>query len=301
MRQVFGKYLASVNFNRHTMNGEVGLRFLDWDLTKSKYDETDFLPLMVTPGPVLIILAVYLLYVLKIGPSLMTKREPYKLKAALVLYNAIQVIGSVYLVRRYFGQLMEQGIFPKTCHLAIENERREILLSIWFYFAAKVTELLDTVFFVLRKKDSQVTFLHLYHHSVMMIGTWAFLKYWPSTTLIFIGFLNSLVHVFMYTYYGLAALGPKVAKYIFWKKYMTKFQLIQFVCIIIHYNIAVRVSDCPPSKGEAAFIACNTLFFLVLFLNFYRQSYTKRKQQLSNGVCKPAYNKEECINSTKEE
>ncbi|XP_038210397.1 elongation of very long chain fatty acids protein-like isoform X2 [Zerene cesonia] len=230
------------------MSNSVGLRFPEWDMAKSKYDEVDSLPLMATPGPMLMILAAYLLFVLKIGPSLMTKREPYKLTITLLLYNVFQVVLSAYMVQK-------------------------ILFDIWIYFAAKVTELLDTVFFVLRKKDSQVTFLHLYHHSIMMFGTWMYLKYWPSYTLYFIGFLNALVHVFMYTYYGLAALGPKVAKYIFWKKYMTRLQLIQFVCIIIHYIIAVNRTECPPAKGVAMFVACNTSFFMFLFLNFYRQNY----------------------------
>lgn len=108
----------------------------------------------------------------------------------------------------------------------------QILFGTYFYFGAKLTELLDTVFFVLRKKENQISFLHLYHHSVMVIGTWAMLKYWPSHSLIFIGFLNSLVHVFMYTYYGLAALGPNVAKYLTWKKYMTKFQLVSKIVFI---------------------------------------------------------------------
>lgn len=105
----------------------------------------------------------------------------------------------------------------------------QILLGNYLYLSAKFTELLDTVFFVLRKKDNQITFLHLYHHSSMVFATWALLKYWPSHTLVFIGFLNSLVHVFMYTYYGLAALGPNVAKYLGWKKYMTTFQLVSFI------------------------------------------------------------------------
>ncbi|XP_050342688.1 elongation of very long chain fatty acids protein-like [Nymphalis io] len=259
------------------MSVDVGLRFPVWDLSKSQYEETDFLPLMSTPGPVMVILAVYLLYVLKIGPALMIKREPYKLTTVLLLYNALQVAYSIYLVQKYFRHLSQHGLVPTTCLINQETERSEILFSIWLYFAAKVSELLDTVFFVLRKKDSQITFLHLYHHSIMMIGTWAYLKYWPSDTLYFIGFLNSLVHVFMYTYYGLSALGPKVAKYIIWKKYMTKFQLVQFVCIIIHYIAAVQNSQCPPSSGVATFIATNTAFFLILFLHFYRQSYSRRK------------------------
>lgn len=37
--------------------------------------------------------------------------------------------------------------------------------------------LVEQVFFVLRKKQSQVTFLHIYHHSNMAVSTWAYLKY----------------------------------------------------------------------------------------------------------------------------
>lgn len=37
---------------------------------------------------------------------------------------------------------------------------------------------------------------------------------------------NSFIHVLMYTYYGLAALGPHIAKYLWWKKYLTILQLV---------------------------------------------------------------------------
>jgi len=42
-----------------------------------------------------------------------------------------------------------------------------------------------------------------------------------------IGFLNSVVHVIMYFYYMVAAMGPKYQKYIWWKKYMTWIQLVR--------------------------------------------------------------------------
>ena len=41
-----------------------------------------------------------------------------------------------------------------------------------------------------------------------------------------IGFLNSVVHVAMYTYYMIAAMGPKYQKYLWWKKYITTIQLV---------------------------------------------------------------------------
>lgn len=63
-------------------------------------EEIDELPFMASLGPVLTILAVYLVFVLKIGPVFMRKREGYKLTYTLLIYNAIQVAFSVYLVYR---------------------------------------------------------------------------------------------------------------------------------------------------------------------------------------------------------
>lgn len=38
--------------------------------------------------------------------------------------------------------------------------------------------------------------------------------------------LNCCVHVIMYTYYALSAMGPAYQKYLWWKKYMTTIQLV---------------------------------------------------------------------------
>lgn len=39
--------------------------------------------------------------------------------------------------------------------------------------------------------------------------------------------LNCVVHVIMYTYYGLSAMGPNYQKYLWWKKYLTTIQLVR--------------------------------------------------------------------------
>jgi len=51
-----------------------------------------------------------------------------------------------------------------------------------------------------------------------------------------IGCLNSVVHVFMYFYYMVAAMGPKYQKYIWWKKYMTRIQLVSLSNMYQHVN-----------------------------------------------------------------
>ena len=39
--------------------------------------------------------------------------------------------------------------------------------------------------------------------------------------------LNSFVHVVMYSYYLLAAMGPRVQRYLWWKKYLTGLQMVR--------------------------------------------------------------------------
>lgn len=262
----------------------IGLKNPDWDISKGKFEFTDSLPLMSSPGPIFCILGAYLLFVLKIGPAYMQKREGFKLKYPLLVYNVAQVVLSAFMVLVYYNHMKKYGFINKSCLLAQDPTRSEVIKLIYIYFAAKVTELLDTIFFVIRKKNNQVTFLHVYHHSVMMIGTWAYLKYAPSDNVVFIGFMNSLVHVFMYSYYGLASLGPGVAKYLWWKKYMTSFQLIQFLSILVQYFVSLFVSDCPPSRTVYSFFILNIFTFIVLFLNFYKKSYAKAGHSKRNGV-----------------
>jgi len=89
------------------------------------------------------------------------------------------------------------------------------------------------VFFVLRKKQNQITFLHVFHHTIMAAFSWCYLKFLPGEQGAIIGFLNSVVHVIMYSYYLIAALGPKYKKYLWWKKYMTWIQLVIIYAYII--------------------------------------------------------------------
>lgn len=63
-------------------------------------DETvDSWFLMSSPGPVVAVVMVYLVFVLKIGPEYMKNRKPMDLKRIMVLYNAFQVCYSIWMCR----------------------------------------------------------------------------------------------------------------------------------------------------------------------------------------------------------
>lgn len=58
--------------------------------------------------PVTIILVVYLAFVLKIGPDLMMSRRPLNIDRYVMVYNAVQILYSSYLVKE-----VSKNIFSK--------------------------------------------------------------------------------------------------------------------------------------------------------------------------------------------
>jgi len=145
----------------------------------------------------------------------------------LLVYNFFQVALSVWMV--YEGVVIWQ-YYSWRCQ-PVDWSRtpkayREARV-VYVYYMAKITELLDTIFFVLRKNDRQVTFLHVYHHTVMPMISWGTSKYYPGGHGTFIGWINSFVHIVMYSYYFLSAFGPQMQKYLWWKKYITNLQMVR--------------------------------------------------------------------------
>lgn len=241
---------------------------------------------MKSPLPVLSFLVIYLVFVLKIGPDYMRNRKPFELKGLMIAYNAYQVVFSVWLCcQAFYVKNAVPYLLNHTCRNPAPNKEFQEALSrgAWWYFFSKITELLDTVFFVLRKKQSQVTFLHVYHHSITMVGSWGYLKFLPGEQGVVIGFLNSLVHIVMYSYYLIAALGPRFQKYLWWKKYMTWIQLSQF-CIMLAYLVFIIVMDCKLPKGLTLFFFTNVVIFLYLFSDFYIKAYKRPRKLLKTVV-----------------
>ena len=60
-----------------------------------------------------------------------------------------------------------------------------------------------------------------------------------DVTAFFVGMVNSFIHTLMYVYYGLAAVGPSMQKYLWWKRYMTKLQLVSHLHRFFQYYYVV--------------------------------------------------------------
>ena len=137
-------------------------------------------------------------------------------------------------------------------------------------------DLLDTVFFALRKKTSHISFLHLYHHiSVPLLG-WAFLKVNPMLPVgrLFC-LMNSFIHFVMYSYYFMAAYGPQLRKYLWWKRYLTMIQLSQFAVLGVYCFFLLMFQQGYPMFWLLVGLP-QPFFFFYMFYDFYRRSYNVR-------------------------
>ncbi|KAJ4442273.1 hypothetical protein ANN_12140 [Periplaneta americana] len=149
----------------------------------------------------------------------------------------------------------------------------------WWYYLSKFTEFMDTIFFVLRKKDNQVTVLHLYHHTVTPLETWICVKFIAGGHGTFSNLVNNIVHIVMYFYYMVSAMGPKYQKYLWWKKHLTLLQLLQFTLVFIH-SAQVLIFDCGYPKFVAGLLLFHSVIFFVLFFDFYQKAYLKERKKL---------------------
>ncbi|TRZ02781.1 hypothetical protein DNTS_028825 [Danionella cerebrum] len=145
---------------------------------KRSNKRTDPWLLVYSPIPIICIFLCYL-GIIWIGPKLMKNAEPVNLKVVLILYNFAMVGLSVYMFHEflitswtanysYLCQPVDYSTSPLGMRMAS---------VCWWFFFSKVIELSDTVFFILRKKNSQLTFLHVYHHGTMIFNWWAGVKF----------------------------------------------------------------------------------------------------------------------------
>lgn len=228
--------------------------------------------------PTLVLVAGYV-YIVKIwGPRFMKDRKPYNIDTFLIYYNASQVILSAYI----FIQLLRAGWagdYSFRCQPVDYSTSPKAMLMLHachVYYLSKFTEFIDTFCFVARKKFNQVSLLHVVHHGLMPISVWPGARFVGGGHSSFFGLLNTLVHVVMYFYYMMSAMGPKYRKYLWWKQHLTTMQMLQFIGVMVHGFQLIFYDDCDFPWQFSQFIAAHGVLFFILFSEFYVTNYFKR-------------------------
>ncbi|XP_074036572.1 very long chain fatty acid elongase AAEL008004 [Leptinotarsa decemlineata] len=238
-------------------------------------------PLMQSPVPTLMMVLGYLYVIIFLGPRMMENRKPFKLREVLIIYNGAQVLYSLFMLYEHLmsGWFWDYSYKCQPVDYSHNSKALRMANLCWWYYISKLTEFADTLFFVLRKKDSQVSFLHLYHHSLTPVETWCLVKFLAGGHGTFSNLINNLVHVIMYSYYMIAAMGPEYQKYLWWKKYLTTIQLLQFTLVFIH-SAQLLWLDCGYPKLIGGFLLLHSTIFFGLFTHFYYQTYKPKPKSL---------------------
>ncbi|KAI1286104.1 Elongation of very long chain fatty acids protein 1 [Halotydeus destructor] len=232
------------------------------------------------PWKIMATLGVYLTFVLAVGPSWMRNRKPMELKTPMRVYNVLNVISNAFVCS--IGLIYTLFTYKCwVCHEPESNYAPEWVkgVLIYGYLYLKIFDLMDTVFFVLRKKSNQITVLHLVHHSVMPLTVYLGCKIAPYSPSGMIVICNSFVHVIMYTYYYLASF-PNMQQHLWWKKYLTLVQLIQFTIIFTHNLSILTTATCDFPKINLFLQMSESAYFMYAFGKFYFKSYTKKDKAI---------------------
>ncbi|KAI6651489.1 hypothetical protein LOD99_5097 [Oopsacas minuta] len=230
--------------------------------------------LMSSPFPTFFLVALYMLIIL-LGPTLMKNRKEWDLQFVLFFYNFAMVGLSTYIATEaFFGaQEVEYSWLCQPMIYSTHPGHMRVANALWWYYFSKCIEFLDTIFFILRKKNNQITFLHIYHHATMFAIWWMGIA-WVAATLGAI--LNSIVHIVMYTYYGLSSFKG-LRPFLWWKRYLTELQLAQFGSGVVLGAYTIGTNCNFPMWMQFTFVTY-AITFLILFGNFYYQTYIKRRR-----------------------
>ncbi|KAG6516510.1 elongation of fatty acids protein 3-like [Zingiber officinale] len=155
------------------------------------------------------------------------------------------------------------------------------------FYLSKLYELADTLLILLSPRR-RLTFLHVYHHAVVVVMCYVWLA--TAQSLMPVALVtNASVHVVMYAYYLSSSAGWRWSPR--WKRAVTELQIAQFVFsflvsgVFLWYHFAG--GGCEGMRGwlfNAAFNAS----LLALFIDFHLKAYKEAKQRLKTATAASA-------------
>ncbi|XP_043648443.1 elongation of very long chain fatty acids protein 4 [Drosophila teissieri] len=231
-------------------------------------------PLVDSLWNVPVLLTLYLLMV-RYAPKWTTSYKPLQLRVPLFCHSLAMVFLNGYICLELYTATRDLGynFGCQPCRVSFNPLEMRVVTAFWWFYISKIFEFADTAFFILRQKWSQLSFLHVYHHSTMFVFCWILVKWMPTGATYVPAMINSFVHIVMYGYYALSVLGPRVQKYLWWKRYLTGLQLVQFT-IIFFWASQMLIRGCEYGTWITLSMALYSLPFLFMFGKFYMQKYT---------------------------
>ncbi|KAM8859180.1 very long chain fatty acid elongase 6-like [Spinachia spinachia] len=212
------------------------------------------------------------------GRHYMKHRPKMNLRRPLVFWSLslalFSIIGAMrtgsYMVHVLSGSGFRQSI----CDQSFYNGP---VSKFWAYafVLSKAPELGDTAFVVLRKQ--KLLFLHWYHHITVLLYSWYSYKDMVAGGGWFMT-MNYGVHALMYSYYALRAAGLRVPRPL--AALITGAQIGQMAMGLAVSGLVYRWmqhGDCPSRLDNIAWAALMYLSYLLLFSNFFYQTYLRQK------------------------
>lgn len=111
----------------------------------------------------------------------------------------------------------------------------------------------------------------------MVAGTYVAVRFLPAGHGTMLGLLNCLVHCIMYGYYLFSALDENLKRSLWWKKYITQIQMVQFLILSVHFVMPLLLAECAYPKTICFIMTIQNIFMLVLFGDFYRKAYPRKR------------------------
>jgi len=226
------------------------------------YPELNYL---VTWEVMIALSAVYLItvYLMK---KMMDKREEINVGSFPIFYNVIQIVLSLYMTWGLLGDKL--FAFPNLFGLNFPYSAKTEYF-IFIHYLSKLLDFVDTYLILCKKDYRRLSFLHIYHHSSILI-IWGLLLHYNvgNGTASFGSGLNALIHTIMYTHYFVTSFGIRNP----FKQLVTMSQMFQFFLCLLH-SIAALYYEESPLKDYAWIQLAYQSSMLILFGNFFFQTY----------------------------
>ncbi|XP_064467505.1 very long chain fatty acid elongase 7-like [Ornithodoros turicata] len=227
--------------------------------------------------PLLSLICVYVYSVKVAGPKAMLGRKPFDIRTPVLVYNLFMILNCAY----FLVEFVRLAYWHNGYNLLLQEvdmsygwaTMRLVTLS-WYYYLLRIFEFTETIFFVLRKKFNQVSGLHVFHHCIIAWNMWICVTYGVQAQTVLVTCMNTLVHLIMYTYYFLSALGHWTQRFLWWKRYLTQVQLVQFVVLMIHNSLPLFFKGAFVREFSIILVIEGFIFF-VWFAVFYLDTYRK--------------------------